>query len=469
MQVLALLLALSCWSYAENTLTPGYVVRSEEGRVFVDFGRTSGIKAGDAITVYKEGDELRHPVTKALLGRLETTLAEGVIAEVHDKYSVANLTQKAPAPIPSAARVRVKTVSIEPVQPAAAAAAPVVPVPPSPAVAPAAREEAADDEEEAPLKARSRKSKWRSSAFDYKAAAMAVADFDGDGVQDLVLADDREVHLYPYPPASTKSKSDFRMPGITPQIMSLEAADLNGNGKAELFVTIFNAGFPRMETTVLELQAGGHWVEVAGLPYIVRSYQGAKGEKFLAVQQLLDNKTFPFSSIMSLEYRDGKYAAGKAAVRFKRVDWIYDFTSVEFADEQGPAPLYHMSTDRLRLDLKKGSWKSSEAFSQTPNRITWAERILQCRPPVFVRYDDQGTPSLYAVRNIAKFGGLAHTFGLYSRAEIHRKLWNGMAFETAWKADVEGFSPAQVMTPGGELVVTVVATTGKSAVYGYEP
>ena len=155
--------------------------------------------------------------------------------------------------------------------------------------------------------------------FDYKATGMAIADFDGDGLLDLVLAEDSAFHLYPYPPTSAKSKRGYKYPGITPHIMSLEAADLNANLRAELFITVFNAGFPRMETSVIELQPGGRWVEVANIPWIVRSYQGAKGEKLLAVQQLLDNKTFPFSSIMPLEYSDGKYGPAPP-LKFKRVD-----------------------------------------------------------------------------------------------------------------------------------------------------
>ncbi|MBI4676199.1 MAG: VCBS repeat-containing protein [Elusimicrobia bacterium] len=505
MHCLAISLALSCWTFAQTAPPPGYVVRSETGKVYIDYGEASGIKAGDVITVYKEGEELRHPVTKALLGRLETVLGEGIIREVRPKYSIVEWTRKSTDPVPPGARARVKPVVFEPsaaAQPAAAA--PTAPVPPAPSdhvetahpaahtfpdgagdarppastaptVDEAARAEAAGvDVEEAVKTVRVRRPRWQSpEVFDFKAVGMAIGDFDGDGALDLALADDKEVHLYPYPPKTAKSRKDYRYPGITPHIMSLEAADLNGNGKAELFITVFNEGFPRMETSVIEIQAGGHWVKLADMPWIVRSYQGAKGSRLLAVQQLLDNKAFPFSSIFPLEYRDGKYGPGRQAVRFKRVDWIYDFTTVA-VDDSGPGPLYHMSTDRIRLDLKKGSWKSPEPYSQTPNRLRWADRVLQCRPPLLVRYDDKSAPSLYAVRNIAKFGGLAHTFGLYARAELHRKAWNGLAFETTWKSDMSGFSPAQAWAPGAtpgsqELAVTVVGTTGKSAVWVYDP
>ncbi|MBI5210389.1 MAG: VCBS repeat-containing protein [Elusimicrobia bacterium] len=490
----SLFLILACSAFAQNQPAPsGYVVRAEAANVYLDYGQASGVQTGQPFVIYKEGAELIHPVTKASLGRIETTLAEGTIWEVHPSYSIGALKAKPSGVIPAGARVRL-------LAPApAAASTPPVPVPPSPAAQSAAGaaaplraplsdaakaektavEAKAQEEDESTQdgetvgKPKNRRARWKSGVFDYQIMGIAVADFNGDGSPELAAAEETAIHLYAYPPTDAKSKADYKYPGIQPAIMSLEAADLNKNGRPELFVTVYNQGLARMETAVLELDAGGGWTKIGETPLVVRSYQGAKGERILAAQQLIDNQTFPFGSIYPLAYRDGKYVRGEEAVRYKRIDWIYDFTTMD-PDGSGPVPLYYTATDRIRVDLKKGSWKSPEPYGQTPNRLRWkGDRLLQCRPELLLDYGEKGEPALYAVRNIARFGGLAHTFGLYARAEIHRKTWNGLGFDTTWKSDLTGFSPAIAWVPAGqgarELAVAVVGTTGKSALWIYDP
>jgi hypothetical protein len=88
-------------------------------------------------------------------------------------------------------------------------------------------------------------------------------------------------------------------------------------------------------------------------------------------------------------------------------------------------------------------------------------------------YGAKGFDKLYIVRNLAMLGGLANPFGLFNGGEIHAKSWTGVAFETAWKAELGGSSPGfeLVEAEAGrkELAVAVTGTTGKSAVWTFDP
>ena len=42
----------------------------------------------------------------------------------------------------------------------------------------------------------------------------------------------------------------------------------------------------------------------------MRTYQDEEGKPQLAVQQLVDDNSFPFSGIYPLAYKDGKYGPG---------------------------------------------------------------------------------------------------------------------------------------------------------------
>ncbi len=453
--LLSLLLHTSpSWSQAPDF---GYVVKVDPAGIYLDAGEKSGAQPGQPFVVYEEGEELRHPVTGKSLGPIEITVAQGTIREVHQQYSLGAITGPSSDGVKGGQRFR------------------LLPVPPAPAPAPPPAYPAPaggrTDPNGIPTGA-ARSPRWKSGLFDFEIYGMAVADFDGDSRLDTAIADDKRVYLYAYPPDPAAVRARHEQRGTTSKILSIEAADLNANGRAELFVTRHNQGMSRVETVVLEVSPEGRWTEIGELPWIVRGYQGADGRRELAVQQLLDNRNYPFSSIYPLSLAAGKYGPGGQRLAYRRIDWIYDFTTADL-DGQGAMPLYYTGSDRLRIDMPKGSWKSPDAYGQTPVRFRWVDKPLQCHPSVAIRYQDRKLSGIYVVKNLAKFGGLAQPFGLYGHGELHRKDWDGLALETTWKGDLSGYSTALAMverpqTPT-ELAVAVVGTTGKSSLWVFDP
>ncbi len=70
----------------------GYVVLADGKQVYTDLGSETGAAPGDMLIVYREGQELKHPVTGASLGRADQEVARARIAEVRDKVTLAEIT-----------------------------------------------------------------------------------------------------------------------------------------------------------------------------------------------------------------------------------------------------------------------------------------------------------------------------------------------------------------------------------------
>jgi hypothetical protein len=420
----------------------GYVVRGDSGSVILDFNDKSGAIPGEAFTIFKEGEELKHPVTGASLGRLETKVAEGTLQEVLTSYSIGTLALVVSGQsIAPGMRARLRPG----IEPGAA-------VNPGPGT---------------------RSPRWRGPAFDYQATAFAVADCKGDGKLEAAVSDGRGVYLYDYPPRDAKPLAAYSIDGTAVRIVSLEAADLTGDGRCQIFASLYNDSFARFETIILEPGSDGALHRMAEIPYLVRGFQDPQGARRLAAQQITDDASFPFGAIYPLAYRDGKYATSRPAIQFvsRPVDWLYDFTFASFDGQ--PATVDVTNTDLVRIRFAKGSsWKSAETYGQTPVRVRWSgDRMLQFRPALPARRDEKGT-SLYAVKNLASFGGLAMPFGLFSRAELHRLDWNGLSLAPSWTAELGGYSTGLtlVSAPGGqELAVLVVSTAGKSSIWAFDP
>ncbi|MBI3553912.1 MAG: hypothetical protein HY077_15560 [Elusimicrobia bacterium] len=428
----------------------GYVVKVDSSVVYLDLAAQNGASAGQAFTVYTEGEELKHPVTGQSLGRLENKVAEGSIKEVLPMYSIGALSS--PAEVKAGMRARLGS-------------KPLPPAPPPSQTAAGA----------APGALSGRAPRWKSPSVDFQATGMAISDFRGDKALQVALSESNKVSLYPYPFEDAKKPlTVFNHPGVNVKIINLEAADLNGDGKAELFAALYNETFTRFETMILQFD-GKELQKIGEVPGVIRSYQEIDGKRVLAVQQLNDDQTFPFNGIYPLVFKDGKYEAGKPSIRFKRVDFLFDFTT---ADLDGRAVLYLTSTNHLRAQFDNGHYvKTNDPVGQTPLRVRWppisAGRLLEFHPPMPVGYDAKKKAAIYVAHNISMLGSLSEPFGLFSRGEILRKSWNGLALEDDWKADIGGYCAGlSLANPPGkaaELAAAVVGTSGKSSIWVYDP
>jgi hypothetical protein len=71
----------------------GDVVEAANGAVTLSLGRKDGVVAGIELSVYREGRELRHPRTGAVLGRTEQAIGRVLVEQVFEAYATGRVTQ----------------------------------------------------------------------------------------------------------------------------------------------------------------------------------------------------------------------------------------------------------------------------------------------------------------------------------------------------------------------------------------
>src|SRR5688572_10805961 len=84
----ALLAWVASVPYLNAAVGDGYVVKADSTSVYLDWGSSSGVAQGDQFDIYRSGEELKHPVTKEVLGRSEEHIAQGVLESVQAKFSI---------------------------------------------------------------------------------------------------------------------------------------------------------------------------------------------------------------------------------------------------------------------------------------------------------------------------------------------------------------------------------------------
>ena len=75
----------------ELPLVEGYIIRIDGTEVILDVGRRGGLKRGMKCIIYKEGADIKHPITGEVLGKETKVLGEVLVKDAFDKYSVANI------------------------------------------------------------------------------------------------------------------------------------------------------------------------------------------------------------------------------------------------------------------------------------------------------------------------------------------------------------------------------------------
>lgn len=72
-------------------LINGFVIDVSGDQLTLDVGSEHGIKRGMKCVIFKEGDDIIHPITKAVLGKQTEIMGEVKLTQVYRKYSVGNV------------------------------------------------------------------------------------------------------------------------------------------------------------------------------------------------------------------------------------------------------------------------------------------------------------------------------------------------------------------------------------------
>ncbi len=78
----------------------GLVIGVEDTALYLDIGETGGAQVGQEFTIFRKGEEFRHPITQKALGRYETLLGYAQIRTVQSRFSEALYVPIEGRPIP---------------------------------------------------------------------------------------------------------------------------------------------------------------------------------------------------------------------------------------------------------------------------------------------------------------------------------------------------------------------------------
>lgn len=297
---------------------------------------------------------------------------------------------------------------------------------------------------------------WMSPKYAAEFRSLDIGDVNGDGLNEIVVADATSVTVY------QKKDNDFKVlkkiqGGEYESYLGVDIADVNGNGIPEIFVTSINR--QTVDSFVLEYRNGSYEIIAKGLSFMMRAIN-TTGTPRLLGQILSGDQKNPFiNPIQLVVWDDGKYKLGEKimipaglSVYGLTLDSV-DGTGVERIitfDENDYLRIYE-KTGKLLIHLQtfRGAneliWRSDEQYggtnsSFTPAYASGTRSMVDVPDQIFLKpriqtYDlnKDGKKEVIVVKNISALGRVMKNMQLFTSAEVYNLEWDGLGLAEAWR------------------------------------
>ena len=325
---------------------------------------------------------------------------------------------------------------------------------------------------------------WKSRYFQTTIKSMAVGDIDGDGRDDIVFIDDQNVYAQRYTESDLVSMASVADKSYN-TLVSLDVADINGNGRAEVFVTRINKA-RKLESFALEWSGSGLQKIADNLDYFLRVIQDTDGKHILIGQKqgvAASREMYEFSEysgiflpgIYELKWQGRQLVTGKN-LNVPRGLNLYSFTYGNVSRKNKEAVVSFDENDRLIFFDVVGNkiWASSNKFGGNANYLEYLSSSRTREPEHFylsqrilvTDLDQDGKTEVIVPSNHEVGGGFFSRFRHFTNGHVQCLSWNNVALREKWKTDdhtgyISDIALSDLNRDGRtDLVFSVVADSG---------
>ena len=297
----------------------------------------------------------------------------------------------------------------------------------------------------------------RGPEFANEMRALAAGDVFGDGRRMLVSTDGRRLEILGFDGTRFQRVWESRIPPPG-NAFAVDVADVNGNGKAEIFVTSYGPG--RLASFVLEFNGREFvrtWEDVPLFFRAVASANGKGARVFAQRPAPTGNFQGPARQLL---WQDGHYVEGPPQELPAGVN-LYRFALADLLPQKGPALLAYDPKNFLEVVDATGlvRYRTKETYGG-------AEFALEVRPSTGLSAGFLFSPKVHlggrifpreargqfvVPKNLLSKNWFISGFGVYDRSQLVGLRWNGEALTTAWETkEVDGFIADYAVVPTAE-------------------
>lgn len=288
---------------------------------------------------------------------------------------------------------------------------------------------------------------WRSRKFKTRIRGMSIGDVDGDGRNETVFIDDTNVFIHRYSDerfqriGQITGKSNHNYVGI-------DVADINRNGKSEIYVTNYLKDINRLSSFVLEwdgvkfkkITQNEKWY------YRVLNLPGRVDKVLLGQKRGGYDADLFRGGVFELKWENGRYVPAEHQILPKKIN-VFSFTYGDVLNSGREMIVAYTRKDHLSILHKNGQeeWTSPEPFGGGVNYLEFRmesdssigahkemDRFYLPQRILITDLDKDGKNEIIVVNNADAARVITRT-KMYKTGHIECLAWDNLGLFPKWK------------------------------------
>ncbi|MBU0681914.1 MAG: VCBS repeat-containing protein [Proteobacteria bacterium] len=299
----------------------------------------------------------------------------------------------------------------------------------------------------------------KTQNLDMAIQDISVADLDGDGVDDIVVAGKNEIMAFHLNGSRLARFGTISLPS-SQKIISMMAADLNGNGLAEIFISAVSGSRPLAMAVEWQLDRFNYLFQNQRF-YIKPVTVPGRG-LILAGQQSTVNDPFA-DGIFELSVVDGQLVRGEALPVPDGIN-VFSFALADLDGDGATEVITLDDSDKLRVLMAGGKqlWQSDDHFGGSLRYVGGGSDVTRRRGgdknPVVDQVDgsqdktyipsriiitdlnNDKLPDVVVNKNMSTASRVLKNMKSYPSGEIHGLVWSGIGLAELWRTKkIDGY------------------------------
>jgi TolB-like protein len=318
---------------------------------------------------------------------------------------------------------------------------------------------------------------WRSQSYDMLFVGLAVGDTSGDGRNEVVVVTPHTLHVYRVEAGRLIAVFEGEKERARHHV-GVDVADLNGNGRAEIFISALNAQRDAVQSKVMEFDGQTYKAVVEKSPWFFRAVgnQGDTNIPLLMGQRA--GREGPFSeTVYQMAWNGAEYVPGDPLLP-KNAGNVLGATAGDLKNDGRRLFAAFNEGEAIRVIDEYGKVLATEddkyggsiqGFSL--GKPDPGEPDLMAYLPVRLLIGDANLDEaneLIVIRNIDAAGKFLQSFRYYGKFEVLGLGWDDLGARVVWqtrqmKGQLVDIAVADIDGDGQrELVTGIVTKTGRT-------
>jgi TolB-like protein len=322
----------------------------------------------------------------------------------------------------------------------------------------------------------------KSQTFGIEIKGIGIGDVDRDGKNELVIMDNHNLYVFKYDGEKLTLFQKIET-GFHNNFLTLDVADVNRNGHAEIIVT--SVVEDDLRSFILEYEEGKFRKITDKAGWFFRVLDHPKDGPILIGQQM-SGEGIPAGRIYKFVWKKKSFEKGDK-MPFPRGTTIFGLAMGNVRSKEAMDIVMFDDSDRLKILSLDGkfSWNSGEKFGQTENSYETRKK----KDEIYSKFGLSPTVRVYIhgriiIKDLHGDGlnevivskpnvsmGISQKTRTFESGEVYSLFWNGKEIVVDWKTrEIKGYiADYQIKDVDNdgeeELVVAVVNSPGEGGTW----